>query len=234
MTIAMSSDVARLRPTTSAGPVVPTVLAVVAGFVDSCTFLAFNGFFVAQATGSFVLAGAGFWTPASFAIIKVAAIPVFMAAAMATTVLVRSMGGPMNWALAVTLGLEASLVAGLMILGDVSETGPVAAWACLFGLAAMGVHNALCRLLLSDYGSTNVMTTNTVQFSVDLADSLLKRRLEPRVLRTGRIMLAFLAGVGGGAFSFSSVGFLCLLGPILALAAMGAWSLSMPTGQDSQ
>lgn len=82
MTIAMSSDVARLRSTTSAGPVIPTVLAIVAGFVDSCSFLAFNGFFVAQATSSFVLVGAGCWAPASFTIIKVAAIPVFMATGM--------------------------------------------------------------------------------------------------------------------------------------------------------
>jgi uncharacterized membrane protein YoaK (UPF0700 family) len=226
MTTITSQDVARSRLTAGVGPVVPTVLAIVAGFVDSCTFLAFSGFFVAQATGSFVLLGAGFWARASFELIKVAAIPVFMAAGMATTFLIRAMGRSEHASLTATLALEAVLMAGLMLLGGSSASGPVANWACLFGLAAMGVHNALCRLLISDYGSTNVMTSNTVQFSIELADSLLKRRLEPRVLRTGRIMLAFLAGVAGGAVSFSSFGFLCLLAPILALMALASWSLA--------
>src|SRR5258708_16222200 len=37
---------------------VPILLATVAGFVDACTFLGLFGFFVAQVTGSYVLAGA--------------------------------------------------------------------------------------------------------------------------------------------------------------------------------
>lgn len=226
MSIATSSQLIGDRAVAGAGPVVPVLLAIVAGFVDSAAFLAFNGFFVAQATGSYVLAGAGFWAPASFAIIKVAAIPVFMATAAATAALIRFLDVPKNAALAVTLGLEALLILGLMIFGDISATGPAATWACLFGLAAMGVHSALCRVLLAGYGATSVMTTNTVQFSVDLADSLLKRSLEPRLLRIGSVMLAFLAGVGGGALAFSSIGFGCLLAPILVLAAIATWSLA--------
>ena len=38
-------------------PTVSLLLSFVAGYVDSCTFLAF-GLFVAQVTGSFVLIGA--------------------------------------------------------------------------------------------------------------------------------------------------------------------------------
>jgi len=37
---------------------VPILLAAVAGFVDACTYLGLFGFFVAQVTGSYVLAGA--------------------------------------------------------------------------------------------------------------------------------------------------------------------------------
>ena len=37
---------------------VPSALSFVAGYVDGCTFLALFGLFVAQATGSFVIAGA--------------------------------------------------------------------------------------------------------------------------------------------------------------------------------
>lgn len=230
MTLATQADLPRRGPTALAVPAVPSLLALVAGFVDSCSFLAFNGFFVAQATGSYVLAGAGLWAPESFEIIKVAAIPVFMATAIATTILIRAMRGPKNNALSLTLGLEAALMVGMMVLGARGETGPTATWACLFGLAAMGVHSALCRLLLGEHGSTNVMTTNTVQFSVALADSLLKRRLEPGVLKIGSVMLAFLVGVCGGALLFSKLGFSCLLAPILLLVAMAAWSASHDEG----
>src|SRR5215813_300438 len=37
--------------------VVPALLSFIAGYVDSCTFLALFGLYVAQLTGSFVLAG---------------------------------------------------------------------------------------------------------------------------------------------------------------------------------
>jgi uncharacterized membrane protein YoaK (UPF0700 family) len=39
---------------------IPVVLSVVAGYVDSCTYLGLFGVFVAQLTGSFVLAGTQF------------------------------------------------------------------------------------------------------------------------------------------------------------------------------
>jgi len=230
MTLATQADLPRSGSTALAIPAVPSLLAIVAGFVDSCSFLAFNGFFVAQATGSYVLAGASLWAPASFAVIKVAAIPVFMATAFATTLLIRVLRGRKSIALRLTLGLEAVLVTGMMILGARGETGAAATWACLFGLAAMGVHSALCRLLLGEHASTNVMTTNTVQFSIALADSLLKRQLELGVVTIGSVMLAFLGGVCGGALLFSKLGFTCLLAPILLLAAMAIRSATHAEG----
>jgi uncharacterized membrane protein YoaK (UPF0700 family) len=39
---------------------IPVVLSIVAGYVDSCTYLGLFGVFVAQLTGSFVLAGMQF------------------------------------------------------------------------------------------------------------------------------------------------------------------------------
>jgi uncharacterized membrane protein YoaK (UPF0700 family) len=220
-----------LRPpaSASAAPLVsPTGLAGIAGFVDSCTFLAFGGFFVAQATGSYVVAGAGLWNPSGFELIKVAAIPVFMVAGVATTFLIRRFGERRDRALGLSLALEALLLVGLMIVGGIGTSQYAASAACLFGLSAMGVHVALCRLLLPDYGSTNVMTNNTIQFAIDLADSLRNRSLEPRLLRTGRIMAGFLLGVITGGLLFATIGFPCLLLPILALAAMAARPLAGP------
>ena len=38
--------------------IVPALLSFAAGYVDACTFLALFGLYVAQVTGSFVVAGA--------------------------------------------------------------------------------------------------------------------------------------------------------------------------------
>src|SRR5262245_48140322 len=154
---------------------VPTLLAFVAGYVDSCTFLAFSGLFVAQLTGSFVTAGSEFVASNDGFLVKVLAIPTFFAAGMATTVLVRVLGVADWRALVATLALEALLLVGITWVGWLASPAP-ATWshaatvAALFGLAAMGVQSAMARLLLSEYAPTNVMTTNTTQLSIDLTD----------------------------------------------------------------
>ena len=77
---------------TTVPPAVPAFLGFVAGYVDSCTFLAFNGLFVAQLTGSFVVAGSELVANNEGFLIKVLAIPVFFAAGVLTTVIVRAFG----------------------------------------------------------------------------------------------------------------------------------------------
>lgn len=196
----------------------PFLLAASAGFVDTCTFLAFGGFFVAQATGSFVTAGSAFWPQSSFDVIKIAAIPVFIVAGMATTLLVRRVGNN-NGSWRAALLVEALLVAGLMVLGFLSTTLPTETWACLSGLAAMGVQGAICRLMLTSYGSTNVMTTNTVQLSIELMDCILNKKFDPRVARSCTVLGGFLGGVAIGALAFQTVGFACLAVPIFGLVA---------------
>lgn len=222
-------------PTTAAPPPASTLmatqafattLAFVAGFVDACTFLAFAGFFVAQATGSFVVAGSELVNDNAGFALKVLAIPVFLLSGMATTGIVRLAAGRDGFALAVTLCVEAFLLAGLVGTG---LEGPqsLTAVPALFGLAAMGVQSAAARLLLSSYGSTNVMTTNTTQLSIDLADSIMSGHLAPRFIQTGTVMLGFLLGVVVGAVAFKAVGLGCVLlavGIVLgaAVAAMRA------------
>ena len=118
ITSVSAQAIARAEPTeqacaaasgsTSIARGVPTLLAFVAGYVDSCTFLAFNGLFVAQLTGSFVVAGSEFVTSNDGFLVKVLAIPAFFAAGVLTTVIVRAFGAGDRRALVTTLALEAS------------------------------------------------------------------------------------------------------------------------------
>jgi uncharacterized membrane protein YoaK (UPF0700 family) len=69
---------------------VPALLSFVAGYIDSCMFLALFGLFVAQVTGSFVLTGVQFATHDPGTTVKVVGILAFFFAGVATTVMVRS------------------------------------------------------------------------------------------------------------------------------------------------
>src|SRR5438105_8221227 len=103
------SDVQALRAITVPPPI-PVMLSVVAGYVDSCTYLGLFGVFVAQATGSFVLAGTLFVKSEPGALAKLFAIPVFFFAGMAVTVLVHSMRGRPRATLAWSLVVECLLL----------------------------------------------------------------------------------------------------------------------------
>jgi uncharacterized membrane protein YoaK (UPF0700 family) len=217
---------------------VPTLLGFVSGYVDSCTFLAFNGLFVAQLTGSFVTAGSEFVVSNDGFLIKVLAIPAFFTAGMLTTAIVRAFGVGDRRALVTTLALEASLLVGLVGVGVSAASTPATSVAALFGLSAMGVQSALTRLLLREYGSTNVMTSNTTQLSIDLTEVVLAwlrgRHKTPtaigadasardRLTRLAPIMVGFLTGTIAGGLAYVSTGLICLLLAVASVAALAIW-----------
>src|SRR5215813_9228348 len=94
---------------------IPPLLSFTAGFIDSFTVLALFGLFVAQVTGSFVLTAVAIVTNEPGALTKLLAIPVFLLAAVATTVLAvmleRRGRAPMPW----VLGLECAALTGLLL-----------------------------------------------------------------------------------------------------------------------
>jgi uncharacterized membrane protein YoaK (UPF0700 family) len=221
----------------------PALLSFLAGYVDSCTFLALFGLFVAQVTGSFVLAGTLFVTHQHGTVIKILAIPAFFLAGVATTVIVRRLARG-RAALPATLGLEAALLAGLLACwlrgGPFTDPdAPAAVLASLFGLLAMGVQSALVRLL--GYPSTNVMTTNTTQLAIDVAELAMAwraRRRSPadatiaaeytgvrdRLTVLGPIVLGFLAGTIAGAVAYVGLDLWCVLFAVVATAGLAAWT----------
>ncbi len=77
------------RPASDAPPRwVPALLSFAAGYVDSYTFLALFGLFVAQVTGSFVTAGAQFIIYDAGFFGKMLAVLAFFLATVLTAVLI--------------------------------------------------------------------------------------------------------------------------------------------------
>jgi uncharacterized membrane protein YoaK (UPF0700 family) len=224
---------------------VPALLSFVAGYIDSCTFLALFGLFVAQVTGSFVLTSAEFVThdPAVGVGVKVVGIPAFFLAGVATTVMVRSAERRGQDALPAALALEAVLLTGLLVswlagrplpkpnaLADLS--------AGVSGIFAMGVQSALVRLLVQGSPSTSVMTTNTTQLAIDTTEFVLAwwRRggvpadtkaageyveIKRRLNKLWPIMLGFLLGTLAGAVAYIRLDLWCV---VLAIAIVGTLS----------
>src|ERR1035441_1316246 len=157
---------------------IPALLSFVAGYVDSCIFLALFGLYVAQLTGSFVLAGTQVVTHEDNAIIRIIAIPVFVVAAMLTTLVATVAHRCGRFPLLDTLALEAALLIGMLIVALAGQTphdldAPSAIVVAVCGRAARGVQSALVRLLMRGVASTNVMTTNTTVVAIDITEILI-------------------------------------------------------------
>jgi uncharacterized membrane protein YoaK (UPF0700 family) len=222
--------------------IVPVLLSFVAGYVDSCTFLALFGFFAAQVTGSFVIAGAQLATHEGGVIAKVLAIPAFMLGVAVAVLIVRATEARV-WAFRSSLILEALLLAVFLALG--LYAGPFDdadnALGVLAGLstaAAMGVQSALVRLVMRDVPQTNVMTGNSTQFAIDAADLLLgrlgivstsadmRRGQRHRIRVVGSMLLAFMLGAATGALAYRLFGLVCMAAAIAIVLGLIVWLMA--------
>jgi len=225
---------------------VSALFAFAAGAVDACTYLALFGLFVAQVTGSFVIVGVQLVDLDPTTLIRTMAIPVFFLAGGATAFLVAIAGRPRN-ALAIALVIEIVLLGAFIVVGLVGAPfarpdAPLAIVAGTLGIAAMGMQSALVRLMMRGTPSTNVMTTNTTQAALDLAqlfaaarrvkqnpydlvaaDELRQARAKFRALWP--VLAGFLAGTVAGAVVFNVVGFWSPLLSLGVLAALLFWVL---------
>jgi uncharacterized membrane protein YoaK (UPF0700 family) len=232
--------------------VVPIVLAAVAGFVDACTFLGLFGFFVAQVTGSYVLAAEASGSALAGAppmagwpgAIAALAAPVFFAGGVAATLAAIAGEAITRHALAAALALEtllliafaATFAPGSLFWGPQATPAIVAS---MFGIAAMGVQSASVRLLMPGVASTNVMTTNTSQIAIDATqlawawlrgEELSAETMRQREVCGQRLAYAlplpfgFLAGTVVGAAAFATAGHLALLAPVVAVGGLTLWA----------
>jgi uncharacterized membrane protein YoaK (UPF0700 family) len=204
------------------------------GFADTVSFLGLDGLFTNQVTGNFVTLGATLVLGTQGVIAKLAALPVFAA----VIVVAHLAGGALarrGWpAPRLLLGAEVVLLAIFfacaVILGPFPNAdAPAALLTAFAGVAGMAVQNAITRTYLSALPATTIMTGNTTQAALDVADLLRPGAHDPaqvatvraRLKRTLATILWFAGGCAVAALLHAWVGFWSLAVPV-AVALTGA------------
>jgi uncharacterized membrane protein YoaK (UPF0700 family) len=223
---------------------VPALLSFVAGYVDSYTFLALFGLFVAQVTGSFVTAGAQFVVYDIGIAGKIVAILAFLLAAAMTAALIGIARDQGHDALPWMLALETLFLAVFcfLMLAGPPVTG-VDDWhgilAGVFGAMAMGTQSVVVRLLMRNIPQTNVMTGNMTQLGIETVTLFRVWRryardagnsdreaeffaVRARLIIVLSITIGFILGAAGGAVAYATTG---LIGAPVAVVLVGALTL---------
>jgi uncharacterized membrane protein YoaK (UPF0700 family) len=223
-------------------PSLPVMLSVNGGYVDTAGFLALHGLFTTHVTGNFVTLGAALVLGTSGAVAKLLALPMFCIVVIATRLLSGvlaarnlGLGVPVLRALVglkvALLSLGAALAIGL---------GPFASgdgWAALLTgmtlVAAMAIQNAIHRIHMGAAPPTTIMTGNTTQIMIDLADLMrgvpADARTRERLSRMSGSVAAFAAGCAAAALIYAKQDVWCfLLPPIIGGCSLWLRELRPP------
>jgi uncharacterized membrane protein YoaK (UPF0700 family) len=216
------------------------VLSWVAGYIDATGFLKLNGLFTVHITGNLVVAGiqiAGVGGPLVW--VRLAVIPVFIAAVVLTTVFSRKLHPPKSS----LLGLEtiALLVFAIVGISLIPVGIPVDAVTMFVvgstAIFAMAVQNTLMREIYGSLTPTTVMTGNLTQFTIDLARLTFihdylpenirrqKQEIGQRMRKFGGAVLGFCVGTILGAFLTRTFGFWSMVLPIGAVGLLAITAL---------
>ena len=202
--------------------VVPPLLSFTAGFIDSFTVLALFGLFVAQVTGSFVLAAAAMVTNEQGALTKLLAIPVFLLAAVATTILAVLLERRGRAALTWVLGLECAVLTGFLLTALLGS--PLANPNAASVTAASQIGIDAIELLLAWQARRRAPADAAVAAAYDAARA--------RFGALFAIMLGFLVGTAAGALAYVAIGAWGLLLPLAIMYAILAWASARSLAQD--
>jgi uncharacterized membrane protein YoaK (UPF0700 family) len=207
-------------------PNLPALLSFMAGYVDTAGFLALHGLFAAHVTGNFVTFGAAIVLGTSGIAAKLLALPVFCVVVILSrllgTALQRRGMTVLRFVLAgetILLALGAALAARLGPFPAEDTWGGVVTGMVL--VSAMAIQNAAHRLYLPAAPPTTLMTGNTTQLMIDLADVMRGASPEQQIVIRTRIarmaasVVAFAFGCAGGAVLFAFTAKWCFAAPPL-------------------
>lgn len=210
----------------------PTVLSVIAGSLDTISFLGLGGLFTAHVTGNLVVLVAHLATGSRVPLANVLSVPVFVLALGLTKLLAGALeriGFASLWPL---LLLQQLLLAGFFILcaspgARIDPHATKAIFAGMLGVSAMAVQNALVQISLKGVPSTAVMTTNITRFMMDIGEVMFGRKLSDvtdardRAMQTWPTIAGFAVGCGLGATCETAIGLRSLALPAgLAVVAV--------------
>ncbi|WP_175950720.1 YoaK family protein [Burkholderia sp. BCC0405] len=214
-----------------------TILAAVAGFVDTLSFVALFGLFTAHVTGNFVLIGAAAAGFAQGILLKLSVFPAFVCGVVASSLIARALSARPAWQGARVLhAVQAALLLGFCAAGmwatPVTQPDSLPVFvAGIVGTFAMGVQNAHARVIPRTGVPNTVMTGNVTQAILDAVDLLSSSTSDSaRVIARARFgkmlpaIVAFALGAAGGALGFRYAGFRALLVPACALAVLAVYA----------
>src|SRR4051812_6979564 len=222
-----------------------SALGFVAGFVDTCAFVALFGLFTAHVTGNFVLIGAALVHPSGGDVmLKLLVLPVFVLAVAAAVKAAEARERRGRGRVAFFLSAEAALLvlpAAAAFHAPLRADEPSAIAAGILTAAAMGLQNALMRLELAALPSSTVMTVNVTQSAIDVV-TMLGRNVDPatdaakrdearkRFSRMWPQIVAFTVGAAAGAGGFALAGLGALILPAVICVAVGLrWNMQAPS-----
>jgi uncharacterized membrane protein YoaK (UPF0700 family) len=201
----------------------PPLLSVIAGMVDLIGFFTLGNIFTAHITGNLVLAAAAAVRGGPLNLAQVLAIPIFMLALAAVSLIARASdrrGASLARRLLLLqfLLLTAVLIFSVLTKPSASPHGLMAAIAAMIAVAAMACQYALLRLALPGAISTAVMTGNLTNTVLSLMDMLSKRPPlmsvdAGRLKRSLHLLVGFLVG--------------CVVAAA-AISLLGDWAWSLP------
>src|SRR5260221_9566023 len=210
----------------------PTVLSIIAGSVDTIGFLGLGGLFTAHVTGNLVILAAHLVSGSGAPVASMLSVPVFVAALGLTRLLADALARIGFASLRPLLLLQLLLLTGSFVLcvsagPRINPNATKAILAAMLGVSAMAVQNALVQISLKGAPSTAVMTTNITRFMMDVGDAMLGRRpadvdkARDRAMRTWPAIVGFAIGCGLGATCEAAIGLMSLGLPAgLALLAV--------------
>lgn len=195
-----------------------------AGYVDTAGFLALNGLFTAHVTGNFVTLGAALIHGSAGTVSKLLALPVFCAAVMLTRLASNTLAARQRPPMRSLIGAQVLLLmlaAVLMIVfGPFTNSDAVPAFSAgMLMVCAMAVQNAMQRMHLPQLPPSTLMTGNTTQVMIDLADLAKGLHGDARGAATERLG-KMLPAIGSFAMG-------CALAA-LAYVAFGMWCFALP------